>query len=261
MFSLVLCFSEWNMIDMPELVGFANFSAVFHDRIFWKSIGNTFIYIAIVVPLTLLSSLTLAILTNRKLPFMKFYRAAFFLPMVTSTVAIAMVWTFIYQADGGILNSVLAVFGVKNLPNWLQDTVLARFAVSVVSIWLKVGYYYIIFDAGLKNIPTELYEAADIDGASPWRKVRRITVPMLSSVTFFVTVMLFIDIFNMFNEVFIMTAGGPDYSTYTLSMYIYFYAFKEFDMGRAAVASWVLFALVGIVTVVQFKLKKKVVFE
>ncbi len=260
-FSLVLCFSEWNMIDMPELVGFANFSAVFHDRIFWKSIGNTFIYIAIVVPLTLLSSLTLAILTNRKLPFMKFYRAAFFLPMVTSTVAIAMVWTFIYQADGGILNSVLAVFGVKNLPNWLQDTVLARFAVSVVSIWLKVGYYYIIFDAGLKNIPTELYEAADIDGASPWRKVRRITVPMLSSVTFFVTVMLFIDIFNMFNEVFIMTAGGPDYSTYTLSMYIYFYAFKEFDMGRAAVASWVLFALVGIVTVVQFKLKKKVVFE
>ena len=260
-FSLVLCFSEWNMIDMPELVGFANFSAVFHDRIFWKSIGNTFIYIAIVVPLTLLSSLTLAILTNRKLPFMKFYRAAFFLPMVTSTVAIAMVWTFIYQADGGILNSVLAVFGVKNLPNWLQDTVLARFAVSVVSIWLKVGYYYIIFDAGLKNIPTELYEAADIDGASPWRKVRRITVPMLSSVTFFVTVMLFIDIFNMFNEVFIMTAGGPDYSTYTLSMYIYFYAFKEFDMGRAAVASWVLFALVGIVTVVQFKLKKMVVFE
>lgn len=260
-FSLVLCFSEWNMIDMPELVEFANFSAVFHDRIFWKSIGNTFIYIAIVVPLTLLSSLTLAILTNRKLPFMKFYRAAFFLPMVTSTVAIAMVWMFIYQADGGILNSVLAVFGVKNLPNWLQDTVLARFAVSVVSIWLKVGYYYIIFDAGLKNIPTELYEAADIDGASPWRKVRRITVPMLSSVTFFVTVMLFIDIFNMFNEVFIMTAGGPDYSTYTLSMYIYFYAFKEFDMGRAAVASWVLFALVGIVTVVQFKLKKKVVFE
>lgn len=260
-FSLFLCFAQWNMIDMPELVGFANFSAIFNDRIFWKSMGNTFIYIAIVVPLTLVSSLTLAILTNRKLPFMKFYRAAFFLPMVTSTVAIAMVWTFIYQPDGGILNSVLAVFGVKKLPNWLQDTSLARFAVSVVSIWLKVGYYYIIFDAGLKNIPAELYEAADIDGASPWRKIRKITVPMLSSVTFFVTVMLFIDIFNMFNEVFIMTAGGPDYTTYTLSMYIYFYAFREFDMGRAAVASWVLFALIGIVTVIQFKLKKRVVFE
>ncbi len=260
-FSLYLCFAEWNMIDAPTWVGFQNFEAIFRDRIFWKSIGNTFIYILIVVPLTLISSLGLAILTNRKLPFMKFYRAALFLPMVTSTVAIAMVWAFIYQPDGGILNSVLAVFGVKNPPGWLIETKFARWAVSIVSIWLKVGYYYIIFDAGLKNIPNELYEAADIDGASAWRKVKKITVPMLSSVTFFVTVMLFIDVFNMFNEVFIMTAGGPDYTTYTLSMYIYFYAFKEFDMGRAAVASWVLFALIGIVTVIQFKVKEKVVYE
>ena len=143
----------------------------------------------------------------------------------------------------------------------MQDSQFARLAVSVVSIWLKVGYYYIIFDAGLKNIPKELYEAADIDGASVWRKIWKITVPMLSSVMFFVTVMLFIDVFNMFNEVFIMTSGGPDYSTYTLSMYIYFYAFEQFDMGRAAVASWVLFALVGIVTVIQFKIKKRLVYE
>lgn len=260
-FSLYLCFAEWNMIDMPEFVGLKNFTAIFNDRIFWKSMGNTFIYIAIVVPLTLLSALTLAILTNRKLPLMKFYRAAFFLPMVTSTVAIAMVWTFIYQPNGGILNSVLSVFGISDPPNWLQDKTFARLAVSIVSIWLKVGYYYIIFDAGLKNIPQELYEAAEIDGASTWRKIIKITIPMLSSVMFFVTVMLFIDIFNMFNEVFIMTAGGPDYSTYTLSMYIYFYAFREFDMGRAAVASWVLFALVGIVTVIQFKIKKRLVYE
>lgn len=260
-FSLYLCFAQWNMIDMPEFVGFMNFQAIFQDRIFWKSIGNTFIYIAVVVPLTLFSSLALAILTNRKLPLMKFFRAAFFLPMVTSTVAIAMVWTFIYQADGGVLNSVLAVFGITNPPNWLQDSKFARIAVSIVSIWLKVGYYYIIFDAGLKNIPKELYEAADIDGASTWRKIWKITVPMLSSVMFFVTVMLFIDVFNMFNEVFIMTSGGPDYSTYTLSMYIYFYAFSQFDMGRAAVASWVLFTLVAIVTVIQFKIKKRLVYE
>ncbi len=260
-FSLYLCFAQWNMIDMPEFVGTVNFEAIFRDRVFWKAVGNTFIYIAIVVPLTLFSSLTLAILTNRKLPFMSFYRAAFFLPMVTSSVAIAMVWMFIYQPESGVLNSILAVFGIKNLPNWLQDDKLARFSVSIVSVWLKVGYYYIIFDAGLKNIPQELYEAADIDGASPLRKVIRITIPMLSSVMFFVTVMLFIDVFGMFNEVFIMTGGGPDYSTYTLSMYIYFYAFRQFDMGRAAVASWVLFALVGIVTLIQFKVKKRLVIE
>lgn len=256
-FSLYLCFAEWNMIDPPTFVGLENFKAIFNDRIFWKSMGNTFIYIIIVVPLTLISSLSLALLTNRKLPLMKFFRAAFFLPMVTSTVAIAMVWTFIYQPEGGIINSFLALFGVTNLPNWLQDETFARIAVSAVSIWLKVGYYYIIFDAGLKNIPKELYEAADIDGASTWRKITRITLPMLSAVRFFVTVMLFIDVFNMFNEVYIMTAGGPDYSTYTLSMYIYFYAFKQDDMGRAAVASWVLFALVGIVTLIQFKFKRK----
>jgi len=260
-FSLYLCFAEWNMIDPPTFVGVRNFEAVFRDRIFWKAMGNTFIYIAIVVPLTLITSLTLALLTNRKLKLMKFYRAAFFLPMVTSTVAIAMVWTFIYQPEGGIINSALAWIGVQNLPNWLNDEKFARIAVSIVSIWLKVGYYYIIFDAGLKNIPKEMYEAADIDGASPLRKIWKITLPMLSSVMFFVTVMLFIDIFNMFNEVYIMTAGGPDYSTYTMSMYIYFYAFKQDDMGRAAVASWVLFALVGIVTAIQFKVKKKLVVE
>lgn len=260
-FSLYLCFAEWNMIDPPTFVGLKNFQAIFNDRIFWKSMGNTFIYIAIVVPLTLITSLSLALLTNRKLHMMKFFRAAFFLPMVTSTVAIAMVWTFIYQPEGGIINSLLASLGVTNLPNWLQDEKFARIAVSVVSIWLKVGYYYIIFDAGLKNIPKDLYEAADIDGASPLRKIFKITLPMLSSVMFFVTVMLFIDIFNMFNEVYIMTAGGPDYSTYTMSMYIYFYAFKQDDMGRAAVASWILFALVGIVTLIQFKVKKKMVIE
>lgn len=250
------------MFTAPEFVGFRNFEKIFIDRIFWKSMGNTFIYIAIVVPLTLITSLTLAILTNRKLPIKRFHRAAFFLPMVTSTVAIAMVWSFIYQPEGGILNSILIGLGVKNPPMWLQDVKYARWAVSILSIWLKAGYYYIIFDAGLKNIPKELYEAADIDGASPLRKTIKITIPMLSSVMFFVVVMLFIDVFNMFNEVYVMTGGGPDYSTYTLPMYIYFYAFgPSADMGRAAVASWILFILVGIVTVVQFKLKKKVVFE
>ena len=260
-FSIYLCFSYWDFSSMPQFIGFQNFEAIFRDTIFWKSIGNTFIYILITVPLTLITSLTLALLTNRKLPFMKFYRAAFFLPMVTSTVAIAMVWLIIYDTNGGVLNTLLASVGISEPIKWLQDGNLARFAISVIIIWLKVGYYYIIFDAGLKNIPTELYEAAQIDGASAWTKIKRITIPMLSSVMFFVTVMLFIDIFNMFNEVYIMTGGGPDYSTYTLSMYIYFYAFNQFDMGRAAVASWVLFALVAVVTVIQFQVKKRLVVE
>ena len=261
-FSLAMCFFKWNLMTPPEFVGFKNFERIFTDRIFWKTILNTFIYVIIVVPITLVTSLSLALLTNRKLPFKRFYRAAFFLPMVTSTVAIAMVWTFIYQPEGGILNSILSAFGIKNTPNWLNDSVWARIAVSILSIWLKAGYYYIIFDAGLKNIPKELYEAADIDGASAFRKAFKITIPMLSSVMFFVIVMLFIDVFNMFSEVYIMTNGRPDYATYTLPMYIFFYAFSSSaDYGRACVASWVLFALVGVVTLIQFKLKKKVVYE
>lgn len=262
LFSIYLCFAEWNFIDFPTYVGIRNFTKTFNDEIFWKAIGNTFIYILIVVPCTLITSLTLALLTNRKLPFFKFYRAAFFLPMVTSTVAISMVWMFIFQPEGGVLNTILQGIGISDVPNWLQDSTWARFAVSIVSIWLKVGYYYIIFDAGLKNIPKHLYEAADIDGASPLTKIRKITLPMLSPVMFFVTVMLFIDIFNMFNEVYIMTSGGPDYTTYTLSMYIYFYAFgPDADMGRAAVASWTLFTFIAFITYIQFKVKKRLVYE
>ena len=260
-FSIVLCFCEWNIIDAPEFVATKNIEFVFQDEIFWKAMTNTFIYIAIIMPCTLVSALTLALLTNRKLPFMKYYRAAFFLPMVTSTVAISMVWAFIYTTEGGIINTILTSFGVKDPPKWLQDPNLARISVSIVSIWLKTGYYYIIFDAGLKNIPQDLYEAADIDGCSPIRKLFKITIPMLSPVMFFICVMLFIDAFNMFNEVYIITGGGPDNATITLSMYIYFYAFEEFNFGKAAVASWVLFGLVAIVTAIQFGIKKKVVYE
>ncbi|HMM00048.1 MAG TPA: sugar ABC transporter permease [Bacilli bacterium] len=260
-FSLYLCFAQWNFIDFPTFVGLDNVKAIFSDRVFWKSIGNTFIYLVLAVPLTIFTSLTLAILTNRKLHFLKLYRAAFFLPMVTSTVAIAMVWYFIYEPNGGVLNSLLMGLGISNPPAWLTDSRYARFAVVVVIIWLKMGYYYIIFDAGLKNIPGDLYEAAEIDGANVWQKIKKITLPLLSPVMFFVMVMLCIDVFNIFNEVYIMTGGGPDYSTYTLSMYIYFQAFSEFDMGKASVASWVLFIFVGFVTLIQFKFKKKVVFE
>lgn len=258
-FSIFLCFCEWDLITAPKFVGFDNFELVFNDTTFQKAMGNTFAYILIVMPCTLICSLSLALLTNRKLPFMKYYRAAFFLPMVTSTVAIAMVWKFIFNTQEGIINTILMQIGVDNPPGWLTDSDFSKIAISIVSIWLKVGYYYIIFDAGLKNIPTDLYEAADIDGATSFRKLFKITIPMLSPVMFFVSVMLFIDVFNMFNEAYIMTGGGPTYSTYTISMYIYDYAF--YDIGRAAVASWVLFTAIAIITFIQFKIKKKVVFE
>lgn len=260
-YSLYLCFAQWNFISSPEYVGWANFTQVFNDPIFWKSVSNTGIYIALAVPLTLVTSLTLAILSNRKIYGLKIYRAAFFLPMVTSSVAISMVWFFIFEPNGGVLNSTLMFLGVSNPPAWLQDTAWAKVAIVIVTCWLKMGYYYIIFDAALKNIPKDLYEAADVEGASFWQKTKSITIPSISPVMFFVIIMLFIDIFNMFNEVYVMTGGGPDYSTYTMSMYIYNQAFSEFNMGTAAVASWVLFFIIGIITIIQTVLKRKWVHE
>ena len=260
-FSIVLCFAQWNFISDPKFVGLDNFKAIFTDYRFWKSIQNTFIYIVFAVPLTLVTSFTLAILSNRKIYGLKIYRAAFFLPMVTSSVAISMVWFFIFEPNGGVLNSVLMIMGVKEPPMWLQSTTWAKVAIVIVTCWLKMGYYYIIFDAALKNIPKDLYEAADVEGASFWQKTRSITIPSVSPVMFFVIIMLFIDIFNMFNEVYVMTGGGPDYSTYTMSMYIYNQAFSEFNMGTAAVASWVLFFIIGIITIIQTILKRKWVHE
>ena len=260
-YSLFLCFAQWNFISTPTFVGMENFKEVFSDYRFWKSITNTGVYIVFAVPLTLITSLTLAILSNRKIYGLKIYRAAFFLPMVTSSVAISMVWFFIFEPNGGVLNSVLMILGVKEPPAWLQSTTWAKVAIVIVTCWLKMGYYYIIFDAALKNIPKDLYEAADVEGASFWQKTKSITIPSISPVMFFIIIMLFIDIFNMFNEVYVMTGGGPDYSTYTMSMYIYNQAFSEFNMGTAAVASWVLFFIIGIITITQTILKRKWVHE
>ncbi len=259
--SVYLCFTQWNFIDFPVWVGLDNFKTVFADRVFYKAVGNTAVYLVLTVPLTMLVSLTLAILTNRPSKLLKFYRAAFFLPMVTSTVSIALVWFWIYEPTSGILNQTLRFIGISEPPSWLLDVFWSKIAVVIMSIWLKMGYYYIIFDAGIKNIPKVLYEAAEMDGATSFQKIKKIMIPLLSPVMFFVSIMLFIDVFNMFNEVYIMTKGGPDFSTYTLVMYIYFSAFGgRFNMGQAAVGSMVLFLFVGVITLVQFKIARKKVF-
>jgi len=257
LFSIYLCFAKWDLINMPQYVGLTNINALFRDRIFWKSILNTLIYIAIVVPATLICSLTLAILTNRKLPFMKFYRGALFLPMVTSTVAIAMVWSFIYQPNGGILNTILGKFGVTNPPGWLVDTKWARFAVSLVGIWLKVGYYYIIFDAGLKNIPEELYEAAKIDGAGFWRTTFSVTLPMMKGTTNVLIILGIVGSLKTFDLVKLLTGGGPGRSTTVMNTYLYEKAFNDFNAGGAASIGVAILIIAMIMSFLQVKLGKE----
>ena len=259
-FSLVLCFCSWDFIRPPTFVGLANFHGVFvfDGDVFFKTLLNTFIFIIGVVPLTMFISLSLALLANQKIGGLAFYKSAFFTPMVTSAVAIALVWYWLYAPDFGLINHVLGLIGIKG-PGWLSDPEWSRLAVIIMSAWSKMGYYFLIFLAGLKNVPTTLYEAAAIDGASFFQKLRNLTLPLISPVTFFIFVMLMIDVFNMFSEAFILTRGGPVFSTYTLIMYIYNQAFQFFRMGEAAVASLVLILLAGSVSAIQFLLSKRFV--
>lgn len=253
--SLYLCFTTWNFIDPPAFVGLRNFSEVFGSNQFYASLFNTFFLVAGIVPLTTITSLLLALLTTKIIRGVEFYKSAFFLPLVTPTVAIAMVWYWLYAPDFGLINAALGLLGVPG-PPWLTHPAWAKPAVILMVSWQSMGWYYILFLAGLKNIPREYYEASSIDGAGPVSQFFSITLPLLSPTTFFVLTTMFISTFNIFNEVFIMTRGGPVYSTHTIVMEIYDLAFRFFRMGEAAVVSWVLFIILFALTLLQFRLSR-----
>ena len=256
--AVYLSFCEWNFIDTPTWVGLKNYSAVFSfdGDVFFKTLENTAVFLVGIIPLTMIAALGLALLANQHLPMLSFYKSALFMPMVTSSVAVAMVWYWLFAPDMGLINFVIEQFGI-NGPGWLSDPKWSRVAIIIMSAWQKTGYYFIVFLAGLKAIPQSYYEAAEIDGASAWQKFRNITLPQLSPVTFFVFVMLVIDVFNMFSEAYVLTRGGPMYSTYTLIMYIYTQAMSYFNLGKASVASIVLIIFAGSISAAQFYLSKK----
>ena len=257
-FSLYLCFSTWDFYNPITFTGLKNIRYVFRQDIFWQSIVNTLVFVVMTVPVTLVLSLGLALLCNRKIKGLTFYKSAFYLPMVTSSVAIAMVFFWIFARDYGLLVYVFDALGMQS-PLWLYDPFWAKVTITIMAVWLKMGYYFLVLLAGLKNISPTYYEAAEIDGASGWKKLWNITIPMLSPVIFFVFVTLTIAIFNMFNEPYILTEGGPMFATYTLNMFIYDYSFKYLRVGEAAFASWILFLMMGSITALQFKFTGSVV--
>ncbi len=257
--SFILCFTKWDLIGSITFTGFVNFDSIFKDERIYKSLFNTLIFAVGIIPLTTLVSLALALLTNREIKGLGFYKAAYFLPMATASVAIVLVWYWIFAPELGIINFVLGEIGIKG-PGWLTDTLWARVAIILMSVWQGMGYYYLIFLAGLKGIPKEYYEAAEIDGANTLKKFFKITIPMLSTTTFFVVITMTIGTLNLFQEPVVLTEGGPEFSTYTIVMYIYDLAFKFFRMGEAAVVSIVLFVLVVIITVIQFRFSRKWVY-
>lgn len=258
--AFVLGFLHWDGNNAIQFAGLDNFIRLFGDTIFKASFKNTIIYCLGTVPLTMIASLALAIILNQKVKFRGFFRTVAFFPYVASLVAITAVWAMIFHPSKGPINAVLYyVFHMKNLPNWFGGN-LIMVTLVLFSVWKYMGYYMVIYLAGLQGIPGELYEAAGLDGASTWQKFLYVTWPQLRSTTFFVTVMLTINCFKVY-DVAIMLAGGGDgrlgTSSTVLVYYIYQKAFIEWDLGYSSAIAMVLFILVLIITLIQFRGQKK----
>jgi multiple sugar transport system permease protein len=254
--SFMLSFSSWDLLTPIEWVGFQNYIDLFSDEIFTKVLWNTLYFSAITVPLSIVISLFLAIALDQNISGKRFYRAAYFLPVISSMVAVAVVWQWIYNPEYGALNYFLGLFGIQG-PSWLTSTIWAMPAVIMTSVWKGLGFSMLIFLAGLQSISNDYYEAAEIDGARWVDKFRYVTVPLLSPTTFFVTVMSFIGSFQVFDSVFLMTEGGPARSTSVIVHYLYENAFMYFRMGYASAMAYILFFMVFAITMIQFWRQKK----
>lgn len=258
--SFLLGFTQWDLIRAPKWIGLGNYREMFSSDLFWRVFGNTLYYVALTAPLSMIGSLTLALVVNRKIRGVTFFKTVYFFPVVTSMIAVAVVWSWLYNPEYGLINFLLReLFGVEG-PGWLHSTSWAMPAIALMSVWKGVGYNMLIFLAGLQSIPTELYEAARIDGAGARRRFFSITLPMLSPTTFFVLVITLIGSFQIFEQTYVLTQGGPANSTLTLSYNIYQNAFQYFRMGYATAMAYLLFAVTFVVTIVQFRLQRRWVY-
>jgi len=255
--TFAISFSDWNLSDSFAFNGMDNYKALFKDPVFLQVLRNTLYFTVASVPIGIVISLLMAVFLNQKLGFIRFYRAAFFIPVISSMVAVSVIWQWIYNPEYGLLNYALSWFGIDG-PAWLTDPHWAMPTVIITSIWKSLGFNMLIFLAGLQSISDSYYEAADIEGANWFSKFWRITLPLLSPTTFFVTVMSIINSFQVFDTVYLMTQGGPARSTSVLVYYIFQNAFQYFKMGYASAMAYVLFFIVLIITFIQFWRQKKV---
>lgn len=252
-----LAFTSWNAFGTAPWVGLANFTRLVDDRSFHTALFNTVYYTVFHIPLTLAASLGLALLLNRRLRGVAFFRTAAFFPYITSIVAIAVVWNMLFSPEFGPINQFLSFLGVENPPGWTTSADWSMPAVIIVATWREMGYYMLLFLAGLQTIPPELYEAARMDGAGPWQRFRNVTMPSLRPTTFLVMVLLTIGSFKIFDLILVMTNGGPGQSTLVLSQFIYQKGFVENQFGYASASSIVLFGICIAITVVQFVVNKR----
>lgn len=255
--AIMASLTDYNMITEAQFVGADNYRMLMQDPFFWNSLKNTLLYLVVVVPVLVIAPIFLALLVNHALPGIKLFRAIFYLPVITSLVVTGLIWKWVYE-EQGILNYFLLTTGITDDPvAFLTDPANALFSVMAVTVWTGLGYYMVIYLAGLQSIPRHLYEAAEVEGVSKWRQTLFITIPLLKPSIAVVAVMSSIAAMKVFEEVYVMTQGGPLDATKTLVYFIYQSAFEEFEMGYAAAAGVVLFLLTLMLSLVNLFLLRK----
>jgi multiple sugar transport system permease protein len=250
--TIAISLTKWDLLKAPQFVGLDNFVGLASDDRFLLALRNTAFYTVTSVPLGMVISLALALALNQTVRGIAWIRTAYFLPVVTSTIAVALVWQWIYSPDSGILNQFLGVFGIAP-QRWLSNATLVMPAIVAMSVWQGLGTSIIIFLAGLQAIPSELLDAASVDGGGRWARFRHVILPLLTPSIFFTGILSLIDSFQVFDQVFVLSRPRPTDATITVVYFIYENGFKFFKMGYASAASWVLFVIVAVLTAIYFR--------
>jgi multiple sugar transport system permease protein len=249
--SFYLSMTNYEVVRAPVFNGLTNYRILFQDRLFWTALRVTSIYVVVSVPLGLVLSFAVAMLMNQKLKLLGVWRTIFYVPNLVPIIASSVLWLWLFNSQFGLFNTILQYFGIEG-PNWLGHTRWALPSLILMSLW-GVGGPMLIYLAGLQGIPTDLYEACEIDGAGAWRKFTAVTIPMMTPVIFFNLVLGMIAAFQTFAQAFVMTGGGPRYATLFYVLYLYQNAFQFFRMGYAAALAWILFLIIFALTVVVFR--------
>lgn len=260
LFSLLLSFSKWDLasgFSSIKFVGIENYKDISTEVWFTDSMKNSLIFTAATVIIGISMSLALAVILNRMVYFKSALKVMFFIPYISSAVAVAIVWMVVLQPNYGPVNQLLRSAGIQHPPNWLTDIHWALPVLIAMYIWQNLGYNMVVYIAGLSAISRDLYEAADIDGANGLKKFTTITIPMVSPTTFFLVIIGIINSFKVFDQVQVLTQGGPGTSTTMLALYIYREAFQFYRMGYASAAAWLMFVIIFIVTIIQWRGQKK----
>jgi multiple sugar transport system permease protein len=262
--SLGISFSDWGLTGFKSFVGLRNYQALLRDPVFWQTVRNTIFYIVTIVPLQLVLGLLMALALNQAIRGRVVYRLIYFMPVVTTIVAGAIVFRLLLSTNGpinGLLDGVASLLRIPfTPPNWLGSSDFSKWSVVMLTLWKNSGFTMVVYLAALQGVPQELYDAANTDGAGSWQRFRHVTLPLISPTTFFLLILQLIGAFQLFTEPFVMTDGGPANSSLSVVQYIYFAAFRDIRMDKASAMAWFLFIFIFIFTLLQNRLQQRWVY-